>query len=219
MSSLRHAVLDALRHGEHERFDFSPGPALDRALGVALAGPQPADELSEVLRLVVALEQSLGSPAAAEGLRAWLKRSPGARGVLGQLFGAARGLDTGRRFAAREGREAAPTAGMYGAAAPEGALSVRRFLSAAPPLPRPGSVASAVGTSPSGRVAPAHVARTVVGPPAARAPAPRTSVVRTVTAEPAAAPPRPIAPARTAARASDPRAQPGDRAAPRPRSA
>lgn len=206
MTSLRHAVLDALRHGEHERFDFSPGPALDRALADALAGPRPADELSDVLRLVVALEQSLGSPAAAEGLRAWLKRSPGARGVLGQLFGAARGLDVGRRFAAREGREAAPTAGMYGAAAPEGALSVRRFLSAAPPVPRPVSVASAVGSSPSGRVAPAHVARTAVAPPPTRPAAPR------------AAAPSSKAPSRRVVQAPEPRAAPAPLGV-RPRSA
>ncbi len=128
MSSLRQAILDALRHGEGERFTLTLDAPLDHALTAALSGPRPADELSDVLRLIVALEQSLGSPGAAETLRAWLRRSAAAKAVLGQLFGAARGMEAGRAFAALTGQAETPRASMYGAAAPAGAFSARRFI-------------------------------------------------------------------------------------------
>lgn len=148
MSTLHQVILQALRHGEAERFTLDLGPAHDQALAAALSGRSAAAELSEVLRLVVALEETLGSPAAAESLRAWLRRSPGARAVLGQLFGVPGGIDAARGFAEREGRGSAPRAATFGAAAPAGTVSARTFLdplrSERPRAPRPTPVRARV---------------------------------------------------------------------------
>lgn len=163
MTTLRQAILDALRHGEGERFTLVLDARLDGALTAALSGPRPADELSDVLRLIIALEQSLASPAAAETLRGWLRRSAGAKAVLGQLFGAARGLDASRAFATMTGKAEAPRAGMYGAAAPAGAFSVRRFID--PGAAERTRAAAGRPQSAAGRPQPAARPQSAVSPP------------------------------------------------------
>jgi hypothetical protein len=130
------ALLAALRRGETERFELPPAtrPRLEAALAAGLAGEAPEREIERALQLVVALEGPLGSPTAAEALRAVLRAVPEALARVEALARPAPsgGLDAARRFQRREGREVVLRAPSVPSPRTSSGLQVKDLLRTAP---------------------------------------------------------------------------------------
>lgn len=100
------AVLNALEHGDEERFVLPAHhlAGLTRQLHFAVSGPHAPAEVDRALRLIIALESKLASPTAADQLREVLRGDAKVREVLKRRYGRSV-LDDKRRFLAQQGRD------------------------------------------------------------------------------------------------------------------
>jgi hypothetical protein len=128
--TLRDRIVQLLADGEDGAFVVPPHvlPALERALERALLGPDVEDELSQVLKLSVALETELESPNAAALIRTLLRSDPRARARLRSMFVDDNGLDEAQRFRLREGRFEPLRASPIDDRSREGGLRIADFL-------------------------------------------------------------------------------------------
>lgn len=128
MQGLTSELVAALERDAAERFAL-PRHAftrVERALARAAAAPEATALLAEALRLIIALEQDLGSPAAARALRARIRAVPAAHAVVHRL--APRALDATRRFRAQQGHASATRAPRHDTPPPPGAIQATRLI-------------------------------------------------------------------------------------------
>jgi hypothetical protein len=124
------AIVDRLIPGEAERFLLPADalPALRSVLEAVLRSPRAVEELREILRLSVALEQSLESPTASRVLLDLLKSDPEAVHLIGTRLTKKGVIDDTRRFMRREGRYDGPAAPRYGEDPEPGTMRLSSML-------------------------------------------------------------------------------------------
>ena len=88
---IERAVLDNLTCGDRERFALAPhwAGAVRVALQASLQSSEAEEEVGRLLQLIVALEQTLESPAVAEGLRTIIRADPDAVALIRRRFSSA----------------------------------------------------------------------------------------------------------------------------------
>jgi hypothetical protein len=117
-------------HG-NERFELAARheAPVRRALVRAALGANAREEMTGVLKLVVALETRLESTTAADRLRAWLRATPEIHDAIRALgFTGVKGLDFARAFKLREGRSLDLAAPQIDAAAPADSVPLHRLV-------------------------------------------------------------------------------------------
>lgn len=127
---IERAVLDSLTRGERERFALVPhrAGAVKVALRASLQSKAAVAEVRRLLQLIVALDTTLQSPTAAEGLREIVRADPDAVALIQAQLGSADGLSAVRRFAAQQGQVHALSAPMIDDARPANSLKISDFL-------------------------------------------------------------------------------------------
>jgi len=135
-------IVDALMPGDAERYVL-PELARRRLAPRFEETPMSAPALEALLRLIVALEQTLESPSAAEAVRALVRRSPDAGPLLRDRV-QGRGIDRLRAHHQREGRQVALRAPTHGARGVGEAVPLRSLFD---PLAQEAARAKALGAA------------------------------------------------------------------------
>ncbi|MEO1339174.1 MAG: hypothetical protein AAFV29_26260 [Myxococcota bacterium] len=147
-------MLSALTRDHHGRLVFIPQylGGVETAIRSALNALYSHQEIQRLLQIIVALEEQLGAPEAAETLRRMVRAQPGILEYVQKNFMPAEGTTATRRFAASQGREVHLNAPRVDESPPADSLKVSKLFNASVSKPPP-RVRAPTGLRPSPRSA------------------------------------------------------------------